>query len=280
LDYTGDTRVEAGTLAIAPGTPAYRYVRFSTFAVRDPTAPNTQNRISLGEFQLTLGGVAVTLPAGTQASALGSLSDYGPEKAIDGAWDVAVTRWIGTSITNWLKIDMLAPVAFDGYQFYTASDAAYDWGRDRSPGVSKAVMTERPGRCWTLVSTRFTPTSAASSRAVRTGPSRAGAASFWAATNAFSEGSRRCTARYCVSTRPASGWAIRVSNTGFQFAELQLLLDDAVVPYPRARRPPRRAAATIGPKRKTCSRQTKWWTTSCRARRRTTAGTASRWSIR
>lgn len=234
LDYTGDTRVEAGTLAIAPGTPAYRYVRFSTFAVRDPTAPNTQNRISLGEFQLTLGGVAVTLPAGTQASALGSLSDYGPEKAIDGAWDVAVTRWIGTSITNWLKIDMLASVAFDGYQFYTASDAAYDWGRDP---ITWRFEGSHDGTAWTLLDAReheIYP----NQRSFKVGPFELGRPapvppSFWAAANAFSERVEAVTARY-VRFNPTR---IRLGNyeypnTGFQFAELQLLLDDAVVPYP------------------------------------------------
>ncbi|MDR2850109.1 MAG: discoidin domain-containing protein, partial [Verrucomicrobiota bacterium] len=147
-DYTGDTRVEAGTLTVVAGSASYRYVRFSTSEVRDPNGNNNSGRISLGEFQLVSGDVPVTLPPGTTATALQSLDGYGPEKAIDGNWTVASGRWIGVGHGNWLKLDMKGPVAFTGYQFYTAMDSAYDWSRDP---VSWTFEASEDGENWTLL---------------------------------------------------------------------------------------------------------------------------------
>jgi autotransporter-associated beta strand protein len=229
--YTGPTAIEGGTLAIPPPAAAWRYVRFHVTEVRDPAHSGGGNRVSLGEFQLTLGGAAVALPPGTVASASSVHSaPFDASHAIDGNWTNNTGRFIsGSGSPQWLKLDMQEPVAFDGYQWYTAADPGYDPYRDP---VTWTFEGSRDGVVWTVLDSHVKevyPTT----RMARVGPFAVAAApaplppALWGTV----EGDRvaAVSARYLrftpMRTRQATG-------VFFQFGELELRLDGATVPWP------------------------------------------------
>jgi autotransporter-associated beta strand protein len=230
--YTGDTRVEAGTLAIPPGGGgAYRYVRFT---VTDTRAFPPADRVSLSEFQLTLGGVPLN-PAGWVATALSSHTSglYGPERAIDGNWSSDAGRWLGNAgLPNWLKLDLQAPTMFDGYQFYTAT-----WSGDnnRDP-VTWTFEGSNDDAHWTLLDSH-TRENYPDVRGSKVGPFYVGGAvppvppAFWAVTNGCADAVGAVAARYLrfnpTKTRLGGDY-----QDGVQFAELELRLDGATVPWP------------------------------------------------
>jgi autotransporter-associated beta strand protein len=232
--YSGGTSVEGGTLALPPPIAAYRYVRFRVTEVRDPLNASGGNRVSLGEFQLTLGGAPVALPPGTVASASSEHSaPYGASRAIDGDWTNSTGRFIsGSGMPVWLKLDMPQPVTFDGYQWYTASDGNYD--RYRDP-VSWTFEGSHDGTNWTLLDSHAKE-SYPETRTAKVGPFVVSAAparlppALWAAV----EGDRvaAVAARYLrftpTRTRPTGDYA----GSGVQFAELELRRDGATVPWP------------------------------------------------
>ena len=234
--YSGDTRVEAGTLAVAPGTLAYRYVRFSPTEVRAGTL--STSRVSMCEFQLVRGGAVVPYPAGSAASSGAFLSGYPAAKAIDGITGSGgsgdPSRWIGTALPNWILIDMTQPVAFDGYQYYTASSPTYDNPRDP---VSWRFEGSHDGVNWVLLDTRVKE-NVPDIRANLVGPYLLGGAApvppaFWAATNSLNEKVEAVTARYLrFNPTRMRLESYEYAYTGFQIAELQLLTNGIPVPYP------------------------------------------------
>ncbi len=230
--YTGETRVEEGTLAVLPGTLSYRYLRFTPTEKR---GADTQYPISMAEFQLLRNGAVAAYPSGSTATTTGSNhSSYPPSKAIDGDISNADTnRWITTSFPTSLIIDMKQVVTFDGYQWYTSSGGA-DPARDP---LSWKFEASQDGATWTLLDVRISEP-VANIRNLLVGPYVLGNRAtvppeFWTTTNSLQEKVTSVTARYLRfnPTQMRAG-AYEFYNDGFQLSELQLLTNGAPVRYP------------------------------------------------
>jgi len=230
--YTGDTRVEAGTLAILPGTLVYRYLKFTPTQTRGYSS----FPVSISEFQLVRDNLVLAWPAGTVVTSTGaSHASYPPPKAIDGNWTSDPGRWITASgvFPNSLVFDMLAPVAFDGYQYYTGTSAVHDNPRDP---ISWRLEGSRDGTNWTLLDVR-TAEPVPDVRGNLVGPyllgGRALPPALWANTDTLDEKVKGVTARYLRwnPTRTRQG-GYEYAGTGFQISELQLLAGGVAVSYP------------------------------------------------
>ena len=126
-DYTGDTRIEAGTLAIRPGTWTFRHIRYDVTAAQNDGKDSNGYELAYGEFQLLLNGQPARWPDGTTATAPvhGTHNEDVPLRAIDGNPD---TRWLSQPLQK-LDIDTQTGITFDGYRVYSSGGNAADYGR-------------------------------------------------------------------------------------------------------------------------------------------------------
>ena len=232
--YTGDTRIEEGTVAVMPGTISYRYLRFTPTQTRGVSG----YPVSLSEFQLVRNGSVVTWPTGTAVTSSGAsyTPQYPATNAIDGNFTTDAGRWISALgvFPNSLIFDMKQPVTFDGYQYYTGTSSGNDNARDP---ISWTLEASDNGSNWALLDVR-TGEAVADVRGALVGPYLLGGRpavplDFWAVTNSLSEKVGAVRARYLRfnPTQMRLG-TNEYTYTGFQVSELQLLTNGAPVLYP------------------------------------------------
>ena len=234
--YSGDTRIEQGVLNVQAPVWKFRYVRFNPTLTKGNNTDANGYPYAIAEFQLMRNGIALAYPSGTTGSATSNThSDGNPQKAVDG-W--TTNRWLSAAIPNPVVIDMKSSVAFDAYHWYNAAMNVSD--EFRSP-VSWTVDGSSDGVTWVPLDsqTKVTLPSFTLGAAKEVGPFslRPGryklTADLWAATNAAALKLSAVSARYLrfsvTDTRWQSG---DFGNSGFQLAELQLLLDGVPVSYP------------------------------------------------
>ena len=236
--YTGDTRVEQGTLAVQPNVWTFRYIRFNPTWTLNNNVPNTGFVLCISDFQLMRNGQMFAYPAGTTASTpYANHASGGAGLAINGS---TTDRWLSTVIPNPLTIDTKNGVTFDGYRWYTSGVNSADGGR--AP-TAWAVEGSDDGVTWvTLDSQSGVPIPAfvqGAGQLVGTFSAQSARNSlpqeFWAETNSAALKLAGVTARYLRFTPTAArieddyvGW----NNSGFQLSELQLMSDGEPVNYP------------------------------------------------
>ena len=234
--YTGDTRVEQGVLNVQAPVWSFRYVRFNPTLTKGNNTDANGYPYAIAEFQLMRNGSAIAYPVGTVGSATtNSHADGRPQKAVDG-W--TTNRWLSAAIPNPVVIDMKSSVSFDAYHWYNAATNVSD--EFRSP-VSWTVDGSNDGVTWVPLDsqTKVTLPSFTLGTAKEVGPFslRPGryklTADLWAATNTAALKLSAVSAKYLRFTVTDTRWqSSDFGNTGFQLAELQLLLDGTPVSYP------------------------------------------------
>ncbi len=239
--YSGDTVVEAGALVAQSGTYSFRYVRFNVTAAQNDAKDANNFELAFAEFQLLRSGAPVAWPGGTTATAPNtttpSHADNVPSKAIDGSTS---NRWL-TGPIQALTIDTLTGVTFDGYRIYSSGVNNSDWGRAPKTWVLEG---SNDGVAWVPLDSKtnvIIPTYP-SGQAVVTliGPYTLGLSTLellpaalrapTSVTNRFLSGVAARYLRFTVTQ--ARGEDAAGGIDGFQFAELQLLKDGAVLPWP------------------------------------------------
>ena len=234
--YSGDTRVEQGLLSVQAPVWSFRYVRFNPTLTKGNNTDANGYPYAIAEFQLMRNGSALAYPTGTVGSATSNLhSDGKPQKAVDG-W--TTNRWMSAVIPNPVVIDMKSSVTFDAYHWYTSGINPSD--DNRSP-VSWTVDGSNDGVTWVPLDSqsKVTTPSFVLGVAKEVGPFslRPGryklTADLMAVTNAAALKLAAVSAKYLRFTVTDTRWQSGdFGNTGFQLAELQLLLDGNPVSYP------------------------------------------------
>lgn len=231
--FRGDTTIESGALRVSAGRSTFRYVRFNVTAVQSPVGDVTYGfDMCFSELQLLLDGTVVAWPAGTTATAphhSGHKDDV-PGNAIDGKLS---TRWL-TGVAQPLTIDTQTGVTFDSYQYYSPSNQAAD--QQRAP-KSWLLEGSHDGVVWEVLTSQsgiVAPPYQAGVNAL-VGPFTIGLttlpllpATLRAATPPTNRYLSGVTARYLRFEVTQ----MRTPIDGFQLAELQLMRDGDVVPWP------------------------------------------------
>ena len=232
--YTGDTRVEQGTLAVQPNVWRFRYVRFNPTSAVNDGVDSYGFEMSFAEFQLLRNGQVVPYPSGTTATApsSGTHTDDKPGNAING---VLSDRWLTRPIPNPLTIDTQTGITFDAYRWHTSTDAATP---GRTPDAW-SVEGSDDGVTWFTLDSRADVAFVGTGKPV--GPYLLRPARFelppehWAATNATAATLAGVTAQYLRFTVHAARNEVNTSDfgsSGFSFAELRLMTNGAPVLYP------------------------------------------------
>jgi autotransporter-associated beta strand protein len=236
--YTGDTVVESGALVVEAGTFSFRYVRFNVTAALDPGTDSAGFEMAYGEFQLLRGGALVSWPVGTVANPgyVKGDKNHGddvPGRAIDGNLD---NRWLSQPLQA-LVVDTKSSVTFDGYRYYTSKVNNQD--RSRAP-VAWTVDGSDDGVTWVTINIQsgvVIPPAVGVAHLI--GPHNLGFSTLellpaalraeTPPTNHFLSG---VAARYLRFTVTQIRGEDTANYDGFQFAELSLFKDGAVVPWP------------------------------------------------
>ena len=240
-DYTGDTRIAAGTLAIRPGTWNFRYIRYNVTAAKNDGVDPNKFEMAYGEFQLLLNGNPVPWPAGTTATApvtgTHSGGDDVPSKAIDGNLN---NRWL-SSVLQELVIDTRTGVTFDAYRVYASGVNNAD--PDRAP-KTWIVQGRNDGTDWVDIDTQTNvPTPAFTANQgqpigtfqLRTSPRVPFPTVYRAETSSTNLHITAVSAQrlaFTVLANRNEDTSAEFGQSGFQFAELQLLRNGAVIPWP------------------------------------------------
>ena len=237
--YSGDTRVEQGTLTVQPGTPMwrFRYIRFNPTMTQNGNVPNSGYVLAISELQLTSNGVTVAYPAGrtiTEVTRTAN-SDDNPTNAINGS---TTDRWLSSVIPNPLTIDTKTGMTFNGYRIYTSGKNGADYGRTPADWT---LQGSDDGVNWaTLCAESGVPTPTVASGvgkllgdfSVRTARFKL-PLEFYAETNSAALKVAAVTARYLrFSVTDTRLSATDFANTGFQLDELQLMRNGAPLLYP------------------------------------------------
>jgi len=235
--YTGDTRVEQGTLAVQPNVWRFRYIRFNPTSAVNDGVDSYGFEMSFAEFQLLRNGQVVPYPAGTTATAPYSPGSKNheadkPNNAINGNLN---DRWLSQPIPNPLTIDTQTGITFDAYRWHTSANIA---DPSRTPDAW-TVEGSDDGVTWITLDSRPNVAFVGSGKPV--GPYLLRPARFelppehWAATNATAAKLAGVTAQYLRFTVHAVRNEVNTSDfgsSGFSFAELRLLTNGAPVLYP------------------------------------------------
>jgi len=113
---TGGLRIEGGTLVLGSGI---RYVRFTPLQTRV-----AGNQPSIAEFQLLRDGLPVAWPAGTSWNASSTSGTNNSSYVYDGN---SRTYWqCGSAAGGWVRVNLPAPLLFNGYRWYTGGNLAND----------------------------------------------------------------------------------------------------------------------------------------------------------
>ena len=238
--YSGDTRVEQGTLKVQAPMWNFRYIRFNpTQELATGKDPNGYE-LCIAEFQLTSNGVTVAYPVGSTATApYPSHVSYPPSKAINGLISGSTSeRWLSTVIPNPLTIDTKVGVSFNGYRVYESGCNSADTGRTPTiwtvegsdDGVSWITLCGESGVSVppfvNLVGQSLGDFSARPAHFTLP-------LEFYGETNSAALKVAAVTARYLrftvTDTRLS---AADFANTGFQLDELQLMRNGSPLLYP------------------------------------------------
>jgi len=238
-DYTGDTVVESGTLALQPSVWSFRYLRYNVTDTLNNGVAISAFALAYAEFQLLLNGEVVTWPVGTTATApaTGAHGDDNPMKAIDGNIN---NRWL-TKPLQALTIDTQAGVTFDAYRVYESGVNTADYLRCPKTWT---VEGSDDGVTWVAVDSRTNvptpPFVLGQGQLIGTFQVRSSLRSnlpneFRAETPITNLYLTAVTAqRFCFSVLANRNELneTEYGETGFQLAELQLLRNGEVVPWP------------------------------------------------
>lgn len=139
-DYTGATTIRQGSLIVSRALSA-RYFRYHARKMTNGGTCCAQ----LSRIDLRCGGVPLAWPAGTVATTSESMESKGegPMQLLDGQTG---TKCFWGSTVHPVVITCPAPVAFDGYDWYTANDSI---SQRRQP-VSWTFEYSNDGVVWTL----------------------------------------------------------------------------------------------------------------------------------
>lgn len=238
--YTGDTVVEAGTLAVQAGSYTFRYIRFNPTLTQSGNQVNSGYALAISEFQLLRGGQPVVWPSGTTVSTPFANHSTGlATNAINGSF---TDRWLSSTIPNPLTIDTKTGVTFDAYRFYDSAVNPADTP-ERCP-VSWTLEVSDDGATWMSADSRSNvtvpPEHGQPGQLVGTFPLRSSPrawlpAQFRAATPVTSQFLSAVTAsKFCFQVLGVRTETTTADNSasGYALTELQLLRDGAVVPWP------------------------------------------------
>ncbi len=242
--YTGDTRVEAGTLAVPAPRWRFRYIRFNPTLTVNGNVPNSGYVLCISELQLLTNGVAVAYPVGSTASTpYANHTDGAASKAINGLVSGGTERWLSSAIPNPLTVDMKREVEFDGYRFYTSGVNSSD--ANRVP-IVWTMEGSNDGVTWLMLRNEAIASStvpafaAGAGKEVGTFSARAARYKLPAdlcvvSTNPAALRLAAVSARYLRFTPTAARVEANTTdfgNSGFQFEELQLMRDGVPLSYP------------------------------------------------
>jgi len=237
--YSGDTRVETGTLKIAAPTPMrhFRYIRFNPTMTQNGNVPNSGFVLAISDFQLTSNGVVVAYPTGRTITEVTRTtnSDDNPTNAINGS---ITDRWLSSVIPNPLTIDTKTGMTFNGYRIYSSGKNSADYGRTPTDWT---VAGSDDGANWTtLYSESGVPTPAfvsGTGQLIGNFPAQRAhfplPLEFYAETNNAALKVAAVTARYLRFTVTDTRYTnADFGNTGFQLDELQLMRNGSPILYP------------------------------------------------
>ena len=160
--YTGETRIEAGTLrvvgAIPPSACTARYLRFTPSAYSG--TDNNGYNWGMNDFQLLAAdGTVVPIPAGTTlSSTYGFHATANAANMIDGniSTRCLVMSKSGSQVTKFpfVTFDFGIPVTFSGYRWYTPHGNDADKNRVSTQWTLEASLD---GTVWDTVDARTDP---------------------------------------------------------------------------------------------------------------------------
>jgi autotransporter-associated beta strand protein len=239
--YTGDTRVEAGTLAVNAGAYKFRYIRFNPTKTQNGNVPASGYVLAISEFQLLRNGQPVVWPSGTTASTPYANHTDGPaSRAINGAVN---DRWLSSVIPNPLTIDTVSGVTFDSYCFYDSAVNLADTP-ERCP-VTWTLEGSDDGSSWTQIDSQTdypnypaehsSPGRIVGTFALRSSPRAWLPAEYRAETPVTNQFVSAVTAeKLCFQVLAARTETTTANNSGsgYSLTALTLLRNGAVVPWP------------------------------------------------
>jgi autotransporter-associated beta strand protein len=230
--YTGDTKIEAGTLSVQSPVWNFRYVRFNPTQTVGGGVDSYGVPFSISEFQLMRNGQTVAYPAGKTVSTPYAAynSSYTAAGAVNGLTGPTTTdRWLSTALPNPLTIDMKSGVQFDAYRWYTCSSVN---DNHRAPNAW-TVEGSNDGITWVQLDNQsdvaITPW--VSGSGVEVGPFSLRSArynlpgEYWAETNSMALKLAAVSARYLRFTPTAArveDSTDSFGSSGFQLAEVPL----------------------------------------------------------
>ncbi len=238
--YSGDTRVEAGTLNVQAPMWRFRYIRFNPSMTVNNNVPFASYALCISEFQLTSNGVSVAYPVGSTATTLYANNTGSPSSNAINGLTTGSDRWLSPVIPNPLTIDAKSAVTFNGYRWFTSGNNAGDY--NRAP-TAWTVEGSYDGITWmTLCGESGVPIPGFTANVGNeVGPFLASparfklTADFYAETNSAALKLAAVSARYLRFTPTAARNEVGTfdfGSSGFQLAELQLLRDGVPVSYP------------------------------------------------
>jgi len=234
--YSGDTRVEQGTLKVQAPMWRFRYIRFNPTMTLNGNVPNSGYVLAIAELQLLSNGVVVAYPPGTTASTpYANHSSGGAANAINGS---ITDRWLSSAIPNPLTIDTQTGVVFNGYRWFTSGVNSAD--RNRAP-VIWTMEGSDDGVAWMTLCGEtgvaippFVSGTGQSAGDFSARPARFNLPiEFYGETNSAALKLAAVTARYLRFTVTDTRLnAADFANTGFQLSEIQLMRNGAPLLYP------------------------------------------------
>jgi autotransporter-associated beta strand protein len=237
--YSGDTRVEQGTLKVQAPMWRFRYVRFNTLLTLNNNAQNSGYALAMAELQLTSNGVVVAYPAGSTASApYPSHTSGQPANAING---LIGDRWLSSVSPNPLTIDTKTGVSFNGYSWHFSGVNTADRGRAPTDWLVEGSDDDIHWMTLCAESGTVIPPGYLSNSqpGVKVGDFSARPArftlplEFYGETNSAALKVAAVTARYLRFTVTDTRWQSGdFGNTGFQLSELQLMRSGSPLLYP------------------------------------------------
>ena len=244
--YTGDTAIEQGTLTVNAGAYKFRYIKFNPTAAQNDGTDSSGFELAYAEFRLMLNGQPVAWPSGSVANpgyVKGSKNhaDDVPANAINGNLN---DRWLQQPFQP-LIVDTQSGVIFDGYSVYESNQNSADYGRCPKTWT---VEGSDDGSGWTVIDaqTGF-PTPAQDAPATGRPGILIGTFSFRASPRAWLPPHYRVetpVTNQFISAVTAEKFCFQIMNvrnetnttdngaTAWQFAEITLLRNGQIVPWP------------------------------------------------